>query len=305
MLSDELQVDAIARTLKGGGPAKVRLYGRSMMPMLLPGALLEFDPVDPAACRPGDVVLVRRGDVLTAHRWVGGARDAWVLQGDALARPDPPVTDEQVLGRARGVPFARTSLPLPPATVHLLLAARPALRWTAGAIRVLGRASWRRAQRSPIVEELRRRSMPWSIERFEAHHLPEIRRLALRRSTRPDRALLASWESILASERSVAYLARGRGIVGHAIVREDVRDPAVGVCGYLWTSRWYRGLGVASALLRAAVDHVRPLGYRELRADVRRGSDAQRSFERLGFDLAPDMPVPEADRIGVRLRFSC
>jgi GNAT superfamily N-acetyltransferase len=306
MLFDEAQVAAISASLARGSPTWVRLYGRSMMPTLAPGALLRFDPVRPEECEAGDVVLVRAGGFLAVHRWVGGTKDGWVLQGDAFERPDPPIGDPEVLGRAAGFPIARGALPLPRAAqrplARALVRALPWLREASDRSRRLGRGVWRGIQRRASLRRLHAR---WigriSIERFEARHLEEIRRLTLERSERPERALMRGWESLLLP-RNAAFLSRARGrIVGHAIVREQRGETSIGICGLLWIDPLHRGLGIARSLMNASIAFAREEGYRELHADVRDGEDAMRLLLELGFARAPDLPRRNARRAMLRL----
>jgi hypothetical protein len=59
-------------------------------------------------------VVVQRDGRLVAHRvraWLPD-QEAWLLQGDALGRPDPPVRPAQVLGRVAGATRAGRPLPL-------------------------------------------------------------------------------------------------------------------------------------------------------------------------------------------------
>lgn len=288
MICDEVQVDAIAEALREGRPARVRLYGTSMLPSVLPGVVVPVEPVRPEECRLGDVVLVRRGNALTAHRWMGGEPGAWILQGDAFDEPDAPVTDEQVLGRVSALLVGRWAVPMPRSVqrhiARVVIRAIPGLRASSRAARDVGRKVVRRAQSAAWLRTLRGRVQRPEIVRFELAHLPEIRALLLRRAQRPTRATLAHWERLANSEREAAFIARHRGrIVGHASVYIPSTDPSVGMCGYLWVDRWYRGIGLATELERCVLEHARAHGYRELRARARWGSDSMRAFQRLGF----------------------
>jgi ribosomal protein S18 acetylase RimI-like enzyme len=302
VICDEVQTEAIARSLESGRATSVRLFGGSMLPVLLPGITLEFTPVSPTACRRGDVVLVRTGTGLIAHRWVGGSPGRWVLQGDNYDEPDTPVGDAQVLGRAVGFPIGRWSLELPRADLvaRALVRGLPALRRVERLTRAVGRSTWRRAQRWPMWRPVR----ACTIRPLCDDDLPAFRQLALRSGTRPDSAYLRSWRAILDEPRSVGYVAHARHrIVGYFSIRASSADPAIGYVGMLWVDRWYRGAGVGTRLLSAAIEHVRPLGYRELQAEVRPGSDAMRANLRLGFEMAPDLRVRAPGRVAMRLRF--
>jgi GNAT superfamily N-acetyltransferase len=259
-----------------------------MSPSVLPGVVVPIEPARATECVRGDVVLVRRGAALAAHRWIGGEPGAWILQGDAFDEPDAPVTDEQVLGRASALLVGRWAIPLPsPVRIwasQRLMDALPTLRRSAGHARTFGRTAVRRAQRAPGARALRGRLQRCAIERFEVRHLPLIRAVLLRRSERPTRATLDHWERLARSEREAAFVAIHRGrIVGHASLHLGRSEPDVGTCGFLWVDRWYRGLGLARELEGRVVEHARALQYGALKARARWGSDSMRAFQRLGF----------------------
>lgn len=289
MLSDEVQVESITQALRQGHSTRVRLYGRSMLPAVLPGAVVCIEPVEAAHCEPGDIVLVRRGPMLVAHRWVGGSPDRRILQGDNIDLPDAPIADDQVLGRVAGLVVGRSTISLPPpvrrALTRRLIALVPVLRRSSRRAHKLGRTVVRRAQRSRLLAPLRRRLQPYVIERFEPRHLPAMRTVLLEQAQRPSRRVLESWSALAHDENSVAFVARARDrIVGHASIRPDPSEARIGRCGYLWVDPWYRGLGIASALLCATVEWARASGTsRTLVATVRPGSDSLRAFSRLGF----------------------
>lgn len=94
--------DLAAQSLELTGRLRLRAAGTSMLPSIRPGALLEFARTDPAAVRPGDVVLVRDGQRFFAHR-VRVAGEGFVLtRGDRHRHDDPPAEFPRVLGRAAG-----------------------------------------------------------------------------------------------------------------------------------------------------------------------------------------------------------
>lgn len=85
--------------LKHFGRVSLRTAGRSMWPLVRPGALVEVVAIDPAQLRPGDLVAIERDEGLLLHRLVRRtSRGELVLRGDANAREDPPVQVERVLG---------------------------------------------------------------------------------------------------------------------------------------------------------------------------------------------------------------
>jgi hypothetical protein len=102
--SDPAVFDAL-RDLTGEGPLELLVRGGCMDPRLRDGDRIVVAPQ--RIYWPGDVVAFRSlSGPLFVHRLLGPLRRAgtwWVLaQGDALSRPDEPVTWDQVLGRVRG-----------------------------------------------------------------------------------------------------------------------------------------------------------------------------------------------------------
>lgn len=82
-----------------GGTLRVRVVGWSMAPLLHPGDLIEVEPCPAGALRAGDLVLVRQGGGLLAHRLLRAAGPLLLLRGDALPAADPPIPGEAALGR--------------------------------------------------------------------------------------------------------------------------------------------------------------------------------------------------------------
>jgi hypothetical protein len=74
-----------------------------MLPSVWPGETLVVERVQPEQVRIGDLVLIGRKGRLCAHRVIDTAGDSqnplWITQGDAMAAPDRPVTENELLGR--------------------------------------------------------------------------------------------------------------------------------------------------------------------------------------------------------------
>lgn len=91
--------------LRDGFCVRLRVTGRSMTPYLVNDDLATLEPVDSASIRLGDLVYVNQpGLTALLHRVVGKARGSdgsWTIltKGDALARRDPPVPADFVVGR--------------------------------------------------------------------------------------------------------------------------------------------------------------------------------------------------------------
>lgn len=95
------------RALARETPVELAVRGSCMDPRLRDGDRVMIEPR--GRYWPGDVVAFRSlGGPLLVHRLLGPLRRAgawWVLaQGDALSRPDEPVTWDQILGRVSEAP---------------------------------------------------------------------------------------------------------------------------------------------------------------------------------------------------------
>ncbi len=97
-------LDVSEQLLTAGYGVRFRAHGGSMRPAICDGETVTVEGVEPAAVKPGDILLYRHEHRPLAHRVVridqdGGAVIAFVLRGDAKAACDAPVKPEQILGR--------------------------------------------------------------------------------------------------------------------------------------------------------------------------------------------------------------
>jgi hypothetical protein len=97
--------------------------GWSMAPALRDGDRLRVEPLA-AEPTPGEIVLVRRGAVLVAHRLIALADGRAITRGDACPDDDPPVPAAMLCGRV--VEVVRGERRLRPARPGLL---RRGARW--------------------------------------------------------------------------------------------------------------------------------------------------------------------------------
>jgi hypothetical protein len=100
----EAAVELMGRAGRNG---TVRVQGISMLPTLEPGRILVVD-FTPARLRMGDVLLFRQGGILVVHRFLGhvtsrSAGPCLRTRGDGRPDLDPPLRDEDVLGRVIAV----------------------------------------------------------------------------------------------------------------------------------------------------------------------------------------------------------
>jgi hypothetical protein len=103
MDSPSASVRWIVAQLAGGADAEVPLAGASMYPALREGDRLEVSPIGARPPRPGEIVVVCRGERLVAHRLVSLARGVAVTRGDASAADDRPIASSEILGRVVAV----------------------------------------------------------------------------------------------------------------------------------------------------------------------------------------------------------
>ena len=103
----------------------LRVWGRSMLPTIRPGTVVEVEPCGPAELRVGDVALVRGGDrVVIAHRVVSIGAGGFVTRGDWHLRDDPESSWDDLLGRVVALGEGRARRDLDP---RLWRALAPAL----------------------------------------------------------------------------------------------------------------------------------------------------------------------------------
>lgn len=81
------------------GEVKLKLMGTSMLPSIWPGDVVTVRRCQVADLRPGEIVLYRGAGALTAHRLISVTPDNLILRGDSLEHCDPPVRNDQVVGR--------------------------------------------------------------------------------------------------------------------------------------------------------------------------------------------------------------
>jgi len=97
----------VSEVLYLSGTARVRVFGSSMFPSVLPGDVLVVGREGLNQAVSGDIVLFTRNNRLFAHRVIGQRnRDdvTWLVTcGDSLAENDPPVFRHELLGRVNSI----------------------------------------------------------------------------------------------------------------------------------------------------------------------------------------------------------
>jgi GNAT superfamily N-acetyltransferase len=313
MLADEDVVEAFVRRVEHAGEATMIAWGSSMLPSIWPGSRLRVRALEGRSVELGDVVIARRGGALVAHRVVAFSPGGLVCRGDFFDRLEEPLPESAVVGRVAGLhlgPFRvrlprRTETALNRVALSGLDAARP-LREPA---LTLARAATRRALESRSLRSARRALLPWHVERLSPQHLSGLRRTLLRRGQRPDRLRMSGWTRSASSALALptAFVAvdeRRLRIVGYVRAQASEDDGVVSLPD-LYVERIYRGLGVSSALTRAALSWLERLPVesrpRWIRVDVRPGGPAARTARRFGFVESPAVARRSAEHVPMLL----
>ena len=95
------------------GEVRLRVFGTSMVPSILPGDLISVQRASVSEISPGEIVLYMREGRLFAHRVVGstGGRQRHddsrlITRGDRLSDDDSPVSSSELLGRVTSIQCA-------------------------------------------------------------------------------------------------------------------------------------------------------------------------------------------------------
>jgi len=98
-----LKCELAGDVLRSAGRLRLRVTGWSMLPTILPGDTLMIEHASGEHVVKGDIVLFDRDRRLFVHRVSGKSGSTGdlqiVTQGDGMARPDPPISGSQVLGK--------------------------------------------------------------------------------------------------------------------------------------------------------------------------------------------------------------
>jgi signal peptidase I len=102
-----VKCELAGEVLRSSGTLRLRVTGWSMLPAVLPGDTLVVERASGDAIADGDIVLFERDRRLFAHRVVrrpNTSQDSRILtRGDSMAQPDPPVTEDELLGRVSSI----------------------------------------------------------------------------------------------------------------------------------------------------------------------------------------------------------
>lgn len=113
---DGIVLGLAMQMLRSFGELRPVVRGASMLPSIFPGDVLIIQPETARGARCGDVVLFFRDGRFCAHRLVDRREQrghvSLITQGDALRRNDPPVGEDELLGRVTAVIRGRKRIEL-------------------------------------------------------------------------------------------------------------------------------------------------------------------------------------------------
>jgi len=102
-----VEIELAEEVLRSFGELQFVACGTSMVPAIFPGDTLVITRNPHARVHCGQVMLASRDGRFFAHRVVGktnaGGRHLVFMRGDALLDNDPPVPDQDLLGRVTAV----------------------------------------------------------------------------------------------------------------------------------------------------------------------------------------------------------
>src|SRR5579862_270740 len=105
--SIELACGLTEEVVRTFGEVRLRVYGTSMVPSILPGDLISVQHAAVHEISTGEIVMYSRDGRMFVHRVVdligGGTDGRLITRGDRLCHNDPPVSSTEMLGRVTSV----------------------------------------------------------------------------------------------------------------------------------------------------------------------------------------------------------
>jgi signal peptidase I len=93
-----VKCELAAEVLRSTGKLRLQVTGWSMYPSVRPSDVLMIERAGREAVSEGDIVLFRRKSRFFVHRVVSKGAQI-VTRGDAMTKPDDPVTEKELLGK--------------------------------------------------------------------------------------------------------------------------------------------------------------------------------------------------------------
>jgi signal peptidase I len=128
--SIELACGLAQEVVRAFGEVRLRVFGTSMAPSILPGDLVSIHRAALNEISPGEVVLFLRKGRLFVHRVVGrkvlatadgSGESCLITRGDRLRQIDPPVSSAEFLGRVVSIERDNRRVDLPAVGSHHLI----------------------------------------------------------------------------------------------------------------------------------------------------------------------------------------
>jgi signal peptidase I len=128
--SMELACGLAEEVVRGFGEVRLRVFGTSMVPSILPGDLVLIQRAGLCDISRGEVVLFLQKGRLFVHRVVGhriaatsdGPEETCLItRGDRLRHTDPPVSSGELLGRVVSIERDQRRVELPVAGSNRLM----------------------------------------------------------------------------------------------------------------------------------------------------------------------------------------
>lgn len=278
-----------------------------MLPSLRPGVRVRIERCSVDDLQRGDVAVVRRGAGLVAHRVIRRGPIGWVYRGDFLNQDDVSQGADVLLGRIVSLHLGPLCCVPPRPILRVFnfgfLGMAPATRVLAGVLQEPSRRIYQAAIRSRSLAQVRRHVQSFRVSLGDPSHWPELRRALLRRGVRPSHDVALEWERALVAFPRVPFVMlalSGRRVIGWQTVSHSTSG--VGLFG-LWVDHAHRGIGVATALVQAAVARLSELadsaGVTEVYADVRPGGVAERTLSRAGFGSGQHQVSSSPDHVRI------
>ncbi len=102
-----LACDLAGEIVRTFGEVRLRVFGTSMVPSVLPGDLISVQRAGLFEIASGEIVLYSREGRLFVHRVVGCTNSSeqplLITRGDRLDHNDPPVSSAELLGRVTSI----------------------------------------------------------------------------------------------------------------------------------------------------------------------------------------------------------
>lgn len=106
-LATPLACDLAGEIVRTFGEVRLRVFGTSMVPSILPGDLISVQRACVSEVSSGEIVLYSREGRLFAHRVVACTdspeQSLLITRGDRLDHNDPPVSSAELLGRVTSI----------------------------------------------------------------------------------------------------------------------------------------------------------------------------------------------------------